>query len=62
MPLLEMSPGAIVRGIICAIFPSWYIPADQLHRGDFLTAMIYLQIVEGGYFHIQSTKPDTLGK
>lgn len=48
--------------LIGAIFPSLVVPPHQAHRMYPLSQYLQNMTLETGYFHIQATKPDTLGK
>lgn len=56
-----MSPANSLKAIIASVYPSAFFPVEYT---DFFYPMgekfSYL-IEESGYFHIQATKPDTIG-
>ena len=56
------SLGALARHAAIALFPSLTIRPEDAERGNPLGNVLYFYTVEGGYFHIQATKPDTVGE
>nr|AXB38859.1 juvenile hormone epoxide hydrolase [Sitodiplosis mosellana] len=56
-----MSPASTFKAFIASFYPSLFVPAEH---ADFFFPMgekfAYL-IEESGYFHLQATKPDTIG-
>lgn len=59
---VALSLSAHLKGFVASFYPSYFIPKEYV---DFVfpqsEAFSYL-IEESGYFHIQATKPDTIGK
>ncbi|GAB0093635.1 Epoxide hydrolase [Sergentomyia squamirostris] len=56
-----MTPGSTIKQIIASFYPSYFIPEEHVQwYYPFWPNFKYI-IEESGYFHIQSTKPDTIG-
>ena len=52
----------LLRHVAYGLFPSWFMRSEDLNRGTPIGNVFYYLFVEGGYFHIQATKPDTVGE
>ncbi|EDV38012.1 uncharacterized protein Dana_GF13741 [Drosophila ananassae] len=56
------SPLAILKGIYASFYPEKYLPSRFFVDHHFPVWEKYLELLkESGYFHIQATKPDTIG-
>ncbi|XP_072041124.1 epoxide hydrolase 1-like [Amphiura filiformis] len=51
----------ILQLIIGSYFPSLILPAEDHHKVWPVVPMLFGMLRESGYFHIQATKPDTIG-
>ncbi|KAJ8985150.1 hypothetical protein NQ317_012802 [Molorchus minor] len=59
---LVHTPKALLRLMLGTIFPSWYVRPDHYDRVYPLREKVFeFYLRESGYFHLQATKPDTLG-
>lgn len=56
-----MSPGAFLKGFVASFMPNLFIPAEFESFVFPLGGRFKYLIEESGYFHIQATKPDTIG-
>lgn len=57
----SLSPGSTIKAYIASFFPSLFIPEGY---NDFFYPMsekFSYMLEESGYFHLQATKPDTIG-
>lgn len=63
MCMMPMTPLALVKGLVAEWLPSGRVVADR-HRDFHFPASQKLAytVLESGYFHLQATKPDTIGK
>ena len=52
----------LLRHAVMQLVPSYYLSPEQIAIGTPLERLLTFLLVEGGYFHIQSTKPDTIGE
>lgn len=58
---VNLSPKSQVKGLLASLWPSLFVPSDY---EDFFfpkSREISFLIEESGYFHLQATKPDTIG-
>lgn len=53
--------GSNVGLMLGSLWPSLLMPADKVHLTYPLSSRFLHIIQETGYFHIQATKPDTVG-
>lgn len=58
----SMSPKSMVKLLIGSVFPSFIIDAELVGKVNPLGKLMNYIFEESGYMHIQSTKPDTVGK
>lgn len=56
------SPSSAIKGFIASFYPSAFIPEEYIDLFFPLGEKFNNLIEESGYFHIQATKPDTIGK
>eukprot|EP00095_Tigriopus_kingsejongensis_P007978 snap_masked-scaffold475_size161908-processed-gene-0.5 protein:Tk07978 transcript:snap_masked-scaffold475_size161908-processed-gene-0.5-mRNA-1 annotation:"hypothetical protein DAPPUDRAFT_301203" len=58
---MTTSTGSILKFALLTFFPSW-VPPEQRHLVTNGTENVFGEmLMETGYFHVQATKPDTLG-
>lgn len=58
----SLSPLAYIKGFIASFYPSLFIP-DEFKDFVFPQSRTFAYVIEeSGYFHIQATKPDTIGE
>ncbi|XP_061387768.1 juvenile hormone epoxide hydrolase 2 [Musca vetustissima] len=56
------TPLAIMKSIVASIWPEKFLPSRFFHDHHFpLSEKLKFYLEESGYFHIQATKPDTVG-
>lgn len=57
----NMSPKSLVKGFLAGLWPSFFVP--KAYEDFFFPKSNELKYLmeESGYFHIQATKPDTIG-
>ncbi|KAM3958731.1 juvenile hormone epoxide hydrolase-like [Aphomia sociella] len=55
------NPKALILKALMALYPYLFMDPKLVHRLYPLTKTVQFLIEESGYFHIQATKPDTLG-
>ncbi|KAG4073588.1 hypothetical protein HA402_000812 [Bradysia odoriphaga] len=55
------SPLALIKGVVASFYPPYFV--EKEHEDFFfpLTEKLENLVMESGYFHLQSTKPDTIG-
>ncbi|XP_015599931.1 juvenile hormone epoxide hydrolase 2 [Cephus cinctus] len=58
---IVLSPWNMLKMILYSYFPSLLLSAEDYHRMYPLSTRFLRNLEETGYFHIQSTKPDTVG-
>lgn len=58
----NLSPLANIKGFLASFYPSLFIAKEHEHFVFPLSKGFLYMIEESGYFHIQATKPDTIGK
>mgnify|MGYP005984319255 CR=1 FL=1 len=56
------TPLAVLKTLVGAVYPTWFTRQDHVERVYPLTHYFSFKLEESGYFHVQTTKPDTLGK
>ena len=54
-------PRSYLRMLIASIKPAWFMDQEQADRLFPLSTWFSRMMRESGYFHLQATKPDTLG-
>ncbi len=52
----------MIKGVIASFYPSYFVSKE--HENFFFPLAEKWQnlVLETGYFHLQATKPDTIGK
>lgn len=56
------TPLAIMKSIVASFMPEKFLPSRFFHDHHFpLSEKLKFYLEESGYFHIQATKPDTIG-
>ena len=55
-------PMQFLRVLIGSVFPSLILPEKDHHRVWPAMERFYDTLEETGYFHLQATKPDTIGR
>ncbi|XP_033222724.1 juvenile hormone epoxide hydrolase 2-like [Belonocnema kinseyi] len=58
---LLMAPWNFVKTFLFSYFPSFIMPQENVHLTYPLSKHWLFKLEESGYFHIQATKPDTVG-
>ena len=56
------SPRLMMKKLIGVYFPSLVWTPEEAAKIYPMSKVFTTMLVEGGYFHIQATKPDTVGK
>uniref|UniRef100_A0A0K8TLC3 Epoxide hydrolase n=1 Tax=Tabanus bromius TaxID=304241 RepID=A0A0K8TLC3_TABBR len=56
-----LTPIAVAKGLIAQVYPSYFIEKEFEHLFFPYTDKLLTLVEESGYFHIQATKPDTIG-
>lgn len=55
-------PQLLVKHIIASYFPSLIVDKEDMANLKPLKTFVLDLLVESGYYHIQATKPNTIGK
>lgn len=58
----SMAPLGALKGFIASFYPSYFIPAEHVDFVFPLKDKFSTIMEETGYFHLQATKPDTIGR
>lgn len=59
---MSLTPLSYIKLFIGSLFPSLVIDKKHEHKVYPIANSFHFMIFEGGYAHIQATKPDTVGK
>lgn len=57
-----LSPGGMLKAAVASFYPSWFIPEEFVDFVYPISDNFLDMLEESGYFHLQATKPDTIGK
>ena len=58
---VTLAPKAFLRHGVASVLPTLFMSKDEARIGYPLKRILPAVIEETGYFHLQSTKPDTIG-
>lgn len=58
----SLSPMGALKGFVAGLYPSFFIPADYVDLVFPAKDKFANMMEETGYFHLQATKPDTIGR
>jgi len=56
------SPLSIIKGVVASFYPPLFVEKEYENFFFPLTEKWQNLVLESGYFHLQATKPDTLGR
>lgn len=51
-----------IKSFVGSLFPEWFAGKQNVHKIYPLSEHFFTLLEESGYFHIQATKPDTVGE
>lgn len=55
------SPLAVIKGVVASFYPTYFVEKEYEDFFFPLAEKWQNLVLESGYFHLQATKPDTLG-